>query len=141
MMLDLKCTGLGESLAALKKKLDYPSDGWILAPWEDDEGIALRKHLPADIPMIRLTSKIPAEKFDDAYFSRMKEIGFTGFSVNWQYLSAAFIDAAHTHGFNVYAWTVNDPIDIAGAVLNGVDGIITDDAPTVMKLVSDLGGK
>jgi glycerophosphoryl diester phosphodiesterase len=138
MMLDLKCTGLGESLAALKKKLDYPSDGWILAPWEDDEGAALHKHLPADIPMIRLTSKIPTEKFDDAYFSRMKQIGFTGFSVNWQYLSAAFIDAAHAHGFNVYAWTVNEPIDIAGAVLNGVDGIITDDAPTVMKLVGEL---
>ena len=27
----------------------------------------------------------------------------------------------------VYAWTLNDPIDIAGACLNGVDGIITDD--------------
>ncbi len=138
MMLDLKCTGLGESLAALKKKLDFPSDQWILAPWEDAEGAALRQHLPADIPMIRLTSKIPTEKFDDAYFSRMKGIGFSGFSVNWQYLSAAFIDAAHAHGSNVYVWTVNDAPDIAGAVLNGVDGIITDDVPTVMKLVSEL---
>ena len=58
--------------------------------------------------------------------------------MNWQYLSAAFIDAAHVHGFKVYAWTVNDTPDIAGAVLNGVDGIITDDAPTVMKLVDQL---
>jgi len=141
MMLDLKCTGLGESLAALKKKLDFPSDQWILAPWEDDEGAALRKHLPADIPMIRLTSKIPTDHFDDAYFSRMKQIGFTGFSVNWQHLSAAFIDAAHAHALNVYAWTVNDPVDIAGAVVNGVDGIITDDAPTVIKLVDDVTKK
>ncbi len=137
MMLDLKCTGLGPSLAELKKKLDFPSDQWILAPWEDDEGVALRKYLP-DVTMIRLTSKIPSERADEAYFSKMKSIGFSGFSVNWQYLTLPFINAAHHNGMKVYVWTINDKPDIAGAVLAGVDGVITDQPSATMKLVAEL---
>ena len=140
MMLDLKCTGLGKSLAELKQKLDYPSDGWILAPWEIEEGVALRKYLP-DVPMILLHSKLPADNFDDAFFSRVKQIGFSSFSIDWRVLSASFIDAAHRNDMKIYAWTVNDAPDIAGAVLAGVDGIITDDAPTTMKLVGELTGR
>jgi glycerophosphoryl diester phosphodiesterase len=124
----------------LKQKLNYPSNQLILAPWEDAEGSALRQHLP-DVPMIRLTSKLPTDKFDDAYFSHMKQIGFAGFSVDWRYLNDAFIDAAHKNNMKVYTWTVNDAPDTAGAVLSGVDGIITDDAPTTMKLVSELTTK
>jgi len=137
MMLDLKCTGLGPSLAELKKKLDFPSDQWILAPWEDDEGTALRKYLP-DVPMIRLTSKIPTGRFDEAYFSKMKSIGFSGFSVDWRWLSLSFINAAHHAGMKVYTWTINDPSDISGAVLGGVDGVITDQPKETMGLIGEL---
>jgi glycerophosphoryl diester phosphodiesterase len=137
MMLDLKCTGLGKSLAELKQKLNFPSDQWILAPWEDAEGVALRQYIK-DVPMIRLTGKVPTDNFDDAYFAKMKQIGFSGFSVQWANLTQAFIDAAHAHDFKIYCWTVNDTPEIAGAVLAGVDGIITDDAPTTMKTVANL---
>ena len=139
MMLDLKCEGLGESLAALKQKLNFPSDHWILAPWVDAEGSKLRHYL-SDVPMIRLTSKIPTDKFDDAYFAKMKQIGFSGFSVQWQNLTDEFIDAAHAHQFKIYCWTVNDGPDVNGSVLAGVDGIITDDAPTTSKLVAVVSG-
>src|SRR5207249_12319107 len=132
-----KCTSLDQSLARLQQQLNYPTDQWILATWEDNEDTALRRYL-SDVPMIRLTSRIPTQNFDDAYFSRMKQIGFSAFSVNWCYLSAAFIDAAHKNGMGIYAWTVNEPPDIAGAVLAHVDGLITDDAPTTMKLVGEL---
>jgi len=137
MMLDLKCEGLGESLAALKHKLNFPSDQWIMAPWVDEEGLKLRHYLP-DVPMIRLTSKIPTDRFDDAYFAKMKDTGFSGFSVQWQNLTDDFIDAAHKHNFKIYCWTINDSPDIDGAVLAGVDGIITDDAPTTSKLVAEV---
>jgi glycerophosphoryl diester phosphodiesterase len=137
MMLDLKCTGLGPSLAELRKKLDFPAaDQWILAPWEDDEGIELRKYLP-DVPMIRLTSKT-VDRFDEAYFSKMKSIGFSGFSVDWHWLSLSFINAAHHAGMKVYTWTINDPADIDGAVLAGVDGIITDQSAETMEQVQSL---
>jgi glycerophosphoryl diester phosphodiesterase len=137
MMLDLKCTGLGKALAELKKQTKFPSNEWILAPWEDEEGVALRQHLP-DVPMIRLTTKLPTDNFDDAYFARMKQIGFSGFSVSWPHLTQAFIDAARAHGFTIYTWTVNDPPDVAGATLANVDGIITDDPAATMKLIAEL---
>jgi len=138
LMLDLKAEGQGEAIAKWIETTKYPHDQLIVAPWEDAEGIALRKHVPADVPMIRLTSKVPTETVDDAYFATMKSIGFSGFSVNWQYLTDKFTRAAQKHGMKVYAWTVNDAPDIAGAALLGVDGVITDDSAATIKLLAAL---
>ncbi|HEV2292517.1 MAG TPA: glycerophosphodiester phosphodiesterase family protein [Tepidisphaeraceae bacterium] len=138
LMLDLKAEGQGQAIAKWLEKSKYPHDQLILAPWEDAEGAALRKHVPATVPMIRLTSKVPTETVDDAYFEKMKEIGFSGFSVNWQYLTEDFIRAAQKHGMQVYVWTLNEPPDIAGAALLGVDGVITDDPAETIKLLSEL---
>lgn len=140
MMLDLKCTGLGKSLLELKQKLNFPADQWILAPWEIAEGAALRQYLP-DVPMILLHGKIPDEKFDDAFFSHMKQTGFSAFSINWQVITQAFIDAAHKNGMKIYVWTVNDAPDVAGAAMAGADGIITDDVAATMKLCGELAGR
>jgi glycerophosphoryl diester phosphodiesterase len=137
MMLDLKAEGLGASIQDWLTKSQIPRDQVIMAPWTDEEGTAVRKHVP-DVAMIRLTSKIPAERFDKAYFDRMKSIGFSAFSVNWQYLSQSFVDAAHKNGMGVYVWTVNDNPDVAGSVLLGVDGVITDDPASTMKTVASL---
>ena len=41
-------------------------------------------------------------------------------------LSQRFIEKAHAENFKVHAWTVNDPDDMQRAIVNGVDGIITD---------------
>jgi glycerophosphoryl diester phosphodiesterase len=136
MMLDLKCTGLGKSLAELKQKLNYPSEEWILAPWEDEEGTELRKYL-SDVPMVRLTSTVP-DVHDDAYFAKMKQIGFSGFSVNWMNLPQDFIHAAHRNGMKVWVWTINEPVEICGAALAGVDGIVTDDGISTMKVIDSL---
>ena len=57
------------------------------ARWE--ECVMVGDDLP-DVPMIRLTSRIPTHNFDDAYFSRMKQIGFSGFSVSFPALSGAW---------------------------------------------------
>jgi glycerophosphoryl diester phosphodiesterase len=139
MMLDLKCPGLGKPLAELKEQTHFASDQWILAPWEDEEGVALRRYLP-DVPMIRLTGKVPIDHFDDAYFAKMKRIGFSGFSIAYPITPQTFIDAAHKNGMKIWVWTINDASDIAGAVLAGVDGIVTDDVPNTTKLVMDLTG-
>jgi glycerophosphoryl diester phosphodiesterase len=115
-----------------------PHDQVILAPWTDNEGVALRKHVPADVPMIRLTSPVPTDTLESSYFDRMKQIGFSGFSVNYQHLTQAFVEAAHKNGMKVYAWTINDAPDVALAALMGVDGVITDDAANTMKLLEEL---
>jgi glycerophosphoryl diester phosphodiesterase len=41
-------------------------------------------------------------------------------------LSRGFIRKAHNAGLKVHAWTVDNPIDMQRAIVNGIDGIITD---------------
>jgi len=138
LMLDLKAEGQGAAIAKWLETSKYPHELLILAPWEDAEAVALRKHVPATIPMIRLTSKVPTETVNDAYFKKAKSIGLSGFSVNWQYLTQEFVKGAQASGMKVYAWTLNEPSDLAGAALLGVDGIITDDSAATIKLLAEL---
>ena len=49
------------------------------------------------------------------------------FSVKYTYVTAAFVQEAHSCGKEVHAWTVNYPGDIQRMITYGVDGIITDD--------------
>ena len=141
LMLDLKAEGQGAAIAKWLETSKYPHEKLMLAPWEDAEAVALRKHVPSTIPMIRLTSKVPAEIVNDAYFAKAKSIGLNGFSVNWQYLTEEFVRGAQANGMKVYTWTVNEPSDIAGAALLGVDGVITDDSAATIKLLGDLQKK
>jgi glycerophosphoryl diester phosphodiesterase len=140
LMLDLKAEGQGEAIAKWLASSGFPKDQVLLAPWEDAEGVELRKHVK-DVPMIRLTSPVPTKQIDDAYFAKMKSLGFSGFSVNFGNLTKAFVDAARKNGMNVYAWTINDNPEIAGAVLLGVDGIITDDPAVTAKTIAELAQK
>jgi glycerophosphoryl diester phosphodiesterase len=147
MMLDLKSTGQAQQIAEWLKSTKFPMDGIILAPWSEEEGIALRKVLPQPI-MTELNGKVPTT-FDDAYFTKMKGIGFNLLSINWQNLPQDFIDAAHKNGLKIHSWTFNrhgasgttditGGYEVAGAVLAGVDGIITDDTVTTQKQIDEL---
>ena len=137
VMHDLKSEGQGEAIADWLAASKFPRGDVILAPWTDGEGAALRAHVK-DVAMVRLTSKLPTDVFDDDYFPGMKRIGFSGFSVNWEHLTQAFVDAAKKNGMTVHVWTVNDDPDVAGAALLGVDGIVTDDAAATMKTLDRL---
>ncbi|HKG59442.1 MAG TPA: glycerophosphodiester phosphodiesterase [Pyrinomonadaceae bacterium] len=41
-------------------------------------------------------------------------------------LTRGFIRKAHDAGLKVHAWTIDDPEDMQRAIINGIDGIITD---------------
>jgi len=41
-------------------------------------------------------------------------------------LTRGFIRKAHNEGLKIHAWTVDDPVDMQRAIINGIDGIITD---------------
>jgi glycerophosphoryl diester phosphodiesterase len=89
--------------------------------------------------MIRLTTKVPTDTVNDAYFAKMKQTGFSGFSVSWPVPDQEnSFDAAHKNGMKVYVWTVNDNPEIAGSTMLGVDGIITDDAAATSKTIAEL---
>ena len=56
----------------------------------------------------------------------------SNFDVDFLGVSAAgasrgFVRHAKSKGFDVYVWTVNDPIQMSSMISRGVDGIITDD--------------
>ena len=51
-------------------------------------------------------------------------------------LSRGFIQKAHEAGLKVHAWTIDDPDDMKRAIINGVDGIITD-FPTRLRAILD----
>ena len=128
MMLDLKDPVRGDEIAPVLKRVGIESDQVIVAPWETDQAAGLKPYLP-DTPMILLHSRIPAEYATngDAFFEGLKRMGFSGFSLRWMHLSQTFVDDAHRHGMKVHTWTLNDPEDISGAALMGIDGVITDD--------------
>ncbi|MGA1237671.1 MAG: glycerophosphodiester phosphodiesterase family protein [Limisphaerales bacterium] len=45
------------------------------------------------------------------------------------------IARAHARGLKVYAWTVNDPVQMSVMISRGVDGLITDDVAMARKVI------
>ena len=43
-----------------------------------------------------------------------------------RHLDQEYLDQAHSLGFKIYPWTVNEPQDIADVIKLGVDGVISD---------------
>ena len=53
-----------------------------------------------------------------------------------------FVNTAHAHGMEVYAWTIDDPAQMKAMIKAGVDGIITDYPGRLLQLLGrDLPGK
>lgn len=52
-------------------------------------------------------------------------------------LSRRFIRRAHDAGLKVHAWTVDDPADMQRAIMNGVDGIITNFPSRLRGILND----
>ncbi len=126
MMLDLKADVKGHEIAKVLASTGIAQDQIIVAPWKIERAPGIKPYLP-DAPMILLHSSPPsAYNGGDKFFEDMKAIGFSGFSLKWMHLPQDFVDGAHRHGMKVHTWTINDPEEISGAVLMGVDGIITD---------------
>lgn len=139
IMLDLKDPVRGDEIAPVLQRVGIDSGQVIVAPWETDQASGLKPYLP-DTPMILLHSRIPSEYTTDgdAFFEGLKRMGFSGFSLRWMHLSQAFIDDAHRHGMKIHTWTLNDPEEISGAALMGIDGVITDDPAATAALLSQI---
>ena len=138
MMLDLKDPVRGDEIAPVMTRMNIRPDQVIIAPWHTEQAKDLKPYLP-DVPMILLHSQLPeGHEQGDAFFEQLKQMGFSGFSLNWTHLTQAFVQAAHRHGMKVYTWTLNAPEDISGTALMGVDGIVTDDPAATAKHISDL---
>ena len=54
-------------------------------------------------------------------------------------VTAEFVEAAHSHGLAVHAWTIDDPEEMRRLVGLGVDGIMTDTPAVLAGVLVDLG--
>lgn len=124
LMLDLKRSGLGRQLAKTIEEAKLPLKQVVFGPWKDADAADVLKHIP-EATVVQIGSQPPA--FDAEWFAEMKRKGYRGVSFDWRTVAHDFVRAAREHDFQVYTWTVNDPVDLSGALLMGVTGIISDD--------------
>lgn len=54
-------------------------------------------------------------------------------------VTPGFIRRAHRHGLQVHVWTINDPAEMHRLLDLGVDGIVTDRADLLKKVLQDRG--
>ena len=48
-------------------------------------------------------------------------------AVNASFVNRTLIEKAHSSGKEIYAWTVNDPLQMSNLIGRGIDGLLTDD--------------
>lgn len=56
-------------------------------------------------------------------------------SHTYETLTSVHVDAAHTHGLALWAWTVNDAASMRHLITLGVDGILSDDPEKLKNLL------
>jgi glycerophosphoryl diester phosphodiesterase len=66
---------------------------------------------------------------------RLTEIDVDFLAVSLTLATPALVRQAHARGQEVYVWTVNDELTMAQKMLQGVDGIITDDPARARALI------
>jgi glycerophosphoryl diester phosphodiesterase len=75
----------------------------------------------------------PDARLGPLTYDNIKEAGsfaeaINAYSINpyHGYIDTGYVEEAHSKGFNVYPWTVNEPKDIRYVIELGVDGVISD---------------
>ena len=91
---------------------------------EDRYGVALR---PALRPAIRLGIIALRRVFVARIPALVERTGAAALMLQHAIVSAAAVDRAHAAGAAVWAWTVDDPIELVRLEAAGVDAVITND--------------
>jgi len=65
-----------------------------------------------------------------------REVGASACICSRQEFRRSFLDTAHEHGMPVFVYTVNDPEEARRLSGAGVDGLITDSADTLLRIIA-----
>lgn len=117
-------TGRAVALAA-RQLWDGAGTPPLLSSFAEDALQAAREAAP-ELPRALLVEKVPADWRD-----RLARHDCVALNINQKDASRELIDAVHTAGYRIAAWTVNDP-ERARALLDwGMDGIFTDELAAI----------
>jgi len=91
---------------------------------------------PLDVTRLRLASLWPAG-WPRSIAAHCVQVPVRHFGI--PVIDRRFIDAAHRHGLQVHAWTINDENEMTRLIDLGIDGLMTD-RPALLRAVLDRRG-
>jgi glycerophosphoryl diester phosphodiesterase len=112
-----------QQVVELVNKMDL-NDEVLISSFEI--GYLLRLSLMEDAPALALISDQPA---DEQTIEQLKTIGAFSWHPWYRILTTEQVALMHTHGIEVYAYTVNSRSDFEALIEMGLDGVFTDDLP------------
>jgi glycerophosphoryl diester phosphodiesterase len=119
LMLEMKVTGLAARTHAAVAASAFRGEV-IYASFHHDELLAIRKLQP-DAQTLALIHAEPVQRAQFAIDAQATHAG-----INLDFANAAFVEALHRRGLQVFVYTVNEPEEIARMKAIGVDGIVSD---------------
>lgn len=122
-----------ESLRAVAARAPHIKIGFTYP--EDRYGVARR---PALRPAIRLGIIAVRRAFVARIPALVERTGAAALMLQHAIVSPAAVERAHASGAAVWAWTVDEPIELARLERAGVDAVITND-PRLFQAVATLG--
>lgn len=121
LFLDVPVSGIGALLARALRETGVPQRDAIIATWDPDQRRDIVAHLP-EATIVRSEGAPPV--WGAEFFAAQRAGGVHIFDVgNW---SPPFVRDAHAAGFDVWAYTINDPAIMRELVRNGIDAFETD---------------
>lgn len=85
-----------------------------------------------------LTDTIPVGLLASVFVGDISKQNIDFLAVSGRSVNRRLIHEAHKNGIDIYAWTINDPKDMAQLMVYGVDGLITDNVPAVHKVTKEM---
>jgi glycerophosphoryl diester phosphodiesterase len=128
--IELKGPGSGAATASLLEselQKGWTPDNILVSSFLEAELRHLHSRLP-HIPIAVLGREITAK-----LISLAQEFQALSLNVNFKSVTPDKVDTAHAAGFKVFAYTVNEKVDIQAMHTYGVDGVFTDFPDRVIK--------
>ena len=136
LLLDVKESHAPAAIARAIKQIASPGDKiWI---YVHTSRAALRTYQDTLPNVPKVFGSVP-RAYDAASLEELAAFGVVGFDIQWGEIPAAFVQAAHKVGLFVFAYTINDPEQMRGAIQLGIDGMETDRLAVLRALLDDDG--
>ncbi|MGH7841454.1 MAG: glycerophosphodiester phosphodiesterase [Candidatus Binataceae bacterium] len=116
--IELKAPGVAAQVCAMLR--DRRAEESSLVSSFDAEALAHLRSLAPQIRVGLLASSRPARALQ-----RAMKLKAAAVNPGFELVSAEFCAQAHRHGLAIYAWTVDDPLEMRKMIGAGVDGIMT----------------